>query len=529
MKRILLLSFALTGLLFTNAQNAPTKIWDKHFGGSDDDAGYRIEKTADGGYILGGQSSSLDGDVVGTHAGNPETPLNDLWLVKLDANYNITWAKTFGGTGFDDFHDMTQTTDGGYVMVAYTDSYDFDVTGNHGDPNDYYGDAWVVKVDKDGNKEWAKALGGLKGELLRSITKDQNGNLIMVGTTNSEDGDITTPLKGNSDLWVVKIDNAGNLLSSKTYGGSSLDEAYSVQMLPNGNYIVTGRTYSGDGDVTDHYGTPGMDSDIWLVEINPAGDIVWQKSYGSSANDNGSKVLVTNDGGLLVGGVALGNNGTVTQNTYGVVDFYVMKLDAQRNIQWQKKFGGTANDNLWNIITTPDNNLLLIGSSISNNNDVTNNHGDFDIWIVKINQQGNLIWQKTLGGPGTESCKDALYLDNDNLLVFGYNTSAGNDVTDNLGLGDFWLVKLEDKILNSSENKKLKTSIYPNPTSDILNIQNSDKGIDKVEIYDTAGKLISINQSVDRSISLKTLTSGNYVLRIYVRDNNVTTHKVIKK
>jgi len=530
MKKILLLGLVFcTGLSFLNAQNGPTKVWDKHFGGSDDDAGYRIEKTADGGYILGGQSSSTDIDVYGTHLGNPELPINDLWLVKLDANFNIVWAKTFGGTGFDDFYDMTQTTDGGYVMIAYTDSYDGDVTDNHGDPNDYYGDAWVVKVDKDGNKEWAKALGGMKGEFLRSITKDQNGNLIMVGTTSSEDGDITTPLKGYSDLWVVKMDNAGNLLSSRTYGGSSLDEAYSVQMLPNGNYIISGRTYSGDGDVTSHNGTPGMDSDIWLVELNPAGDIVWQKSYGSSSNDNAWKVLATNDGGLLIGGLALGNNGTVTTTTFGVVDFYVMKLDAQRNIQWQKKYGGTANDNLFNMITTPDNNFLLIGSSISNDNDVTDNYGDFDIWIVKINQQGNMIWQKNLGSSGTESSKDALYLDDDNFLVFGYNTAADNDVTDNYGLGDFWLVKLEDKVLATSENNKLKVGVYPNPTTDILYIQNNKNEIQKIELYDVAGKLVYIDKSGKQSIDLKNLTSGNYILKIYDEQNKSTTHKIIKK
>ncbi len=531
MKRILLFgAIFLTGLSFMNAQNKPTLVWDKHFGGSDDDAGYRIEKTADGGYILGGQSSSIDIDVYGTHIGNPDLPIHDLWLVKLDANFNITWAKTFGGTGFDDFYDMVQTTDGGYAMVAYTDSYDGDVTDNHGDPYDYYGDAWVVKVDKDGNKEWARCLGGLKGDILRSATKDQNGNLIIVGTTNSEDGDITAPLKGNSDLWIVKMDNSGNLLSSRTYGGSSLDEAYSVQMLASGNYIVSGRTYSGNGDVTNHYGTPGMDSDIWLVEFNPAGDIVWQKSYGSSSNDNAWKVLSTSDGGLLVGGVAFGNDGTVTENTIGSTDFYVMKLDAQRNIQWQKKYGGTANDNLFNMITTPDNNFLLIGSSISKSNDVTNNYGSFDIWIVKINQQGNMIWQKNLGSSTSDSSRDALYLDDENLLVFGYTSQADNDVTNNYGLGDFWLAKLEDKKLGVSDINKAKVKIYPNPTSDFINISNySEKEIRNVELYDLSGKLMNQVKLENGRMDLRNINSGIYLLKMVDCNNNITSHQIIKK
>lgn len=532
MKRFLLAGWMLfAGLSLVNAQSkaAPKVVWNKNFGGSDGDVGFRIEKTLDGGYILGGQSSSLDGEVTGVHT-DPEFPIADLWLVKLDANFNITWEKAFGGSGFEDFYDMALTKDGGYVMVAYTDSYDGDVTDNHGDPNDYYGDAWVIKVDKNGNKEWARCVGGLKGDLLRSITTDQNGNFILVGMTNSEDGDIVTPNKGHNDLWVVKMDPKGNVISSRTYGGSSSDEAYSVQMLANGNYIVAGRTYSANGDITHNYGTPGQNSDIWIIEFNPAGDIVWQKTYGSSVNDSAWKVLPTKDGGLLVGGYALGNDGTVTETSYGATDYYVMKLDAQHNIQWQKKYGGSFNDNLFNMVATPDNNFLLIGSSISNDHDVSKNYGEFDMWLVKIDSQGKMIWEKNVGSSGSDSTTDALYIDDENFLVFGYTSEADNDVTNTYGQGDFWIAKLNDKKLATAETTKSKIKIYPNPTSDFVNIENYSKSeILTAELYDMTGRLIQKIKLDGTAMDIRNLKSGAYLLKIADKQNNISTHQIIKK
>jgi hypothetical protein len=205
--------------------------WAKTYGGANDDLAYSVQQTSDGGYIVAGITRSFG-------AGN-----NDIFLIKADANGNIIWAKTYGGTRWDYAFSVQQTSDGGYILAGYTDSFG---AGSY--------DAFLVKTDANGNIQWAKIYGGVFADYASSVQKTSDGGYIVAGYTGSFGA-------GSVDIFLVKTDANGDIIWAKTYGGTNDDRAYSVQQTSDGGYIVAGGTRSF-----------GLD-DIFLIKTDANGDI----------------------------------------------------------------------------------------------------------------------------------------------------------------------------------------------------------------------------------------------------------------
>ena len=172
----------------------PTIQWQKSLGGSDVELGSYIQQTNDGGYIVAGQSSSIDGDVSGNHGASV-----DYWVVKISSLGAIEWQKSLGGTGQDAAFSIKQTTDGGYIVTGESDSNDGDVSGNHGSQ-----DIWVVKLNITGAIEWQKSLGGTESESTFSIQQTNDGGFIVAGGSSSNDGDVSGN-HGDVDCWLMKL------------------------------------------------------------------------------------------------------------------------------------------------------------------------------------------------------------------------------------------------------------------------------------------------------------------------------------
>lgn len=518
--------------IIVQAQTAPEIEFDKIYGGSDYELANRIEKTADGGYIVAAIAAFIDGDVTGNHATDPTWLTHDIWMVKLDGEFNIEWERCLGGSMYEDLKDMKITPDGGYIIVGYTDSYDGDVTGNHGNPNDFYGDGWAVKLDSEGNIEWTRALGGLIADQINSVAITPEGDYIMVGFTESTDGDVVTSVKGYKDIWIVKMNDEGEILSSKTYGGSSYEEALSVDIFENGNYVVAVQTFSSDGDIETFYGTPGVDSDIWLVEFNPEGEIVWQETYGGSNMDKAWKILVTPDNGILAGGFAGSEDGNINipNDEFGGLEFWVLKLDAERNIEWQHKHGGNGNDNLFNMTIDQDGYVLTGATNSTDLGEGADFKGVFDQLIMKVNVDGELQWMKTMGGSDNESAEAILINEDGSYIVAGYTSSQDGDVTNFYGLGDVWIIKLEAEEVMSLNNSNLSSiKVYPNPAQDFINISN-DKEISNITIFDLAGKKVYTKSIKNKQaqINIAHLSAGIYILKASVNGEQ-KTFKIVKK
>lgn len=284
---------------------------------------------------------------------------------------------------------------------------------------------------------WQRSLGGTSNEEAHSIIQTSDGGFIAAGFTLSNNGDITASA-GAEDYWVVRLDAAGNMLWQKTYGGSLMDVATSVIQTTDGNFVVAGYAASTNGDVTGNHGS----RDYWILKIDATGNVLWQKTYGGSNNDEAYSIRQTADGGFIVAGSTFSNNGDVVGN-HGFHDFWILKLDADGNLQWQKTLGGSMSDVAYSVRETSDGDFFIAGYTLSTNGDVTGNHGSFDYWVVKLDASGNLLWQKTLGGTGSDKATAMELAPDGGCVVVGNAASFNGDVTGNHGNLDYWVVKLD--------------------------------------------------------------------------------------
>ena len=396
----------------------------------------------------------------------------------------IQWKKTMGGTGNDFNRCITQTADGGFITVGGTLSTNGDITGSHGSF-----DYWVVKTDAAGTIQWQKALGGTGYDFAYSVKQTMDGGYVVVGWSDSNDGDVTGN-HGAHDFWVVKLFKNGTIDWQKTYGGSNNDAAYSVaQTFYDGGYIVAGYTSSTDGDVVGNHGV----DDSWVLKLDGAGNIQWKKALGGTSNDYARQIYQTSDQAFVVIGDSESNDGDVSGNS-GQADCWVVKLDISGTIQWQKSLGGTKIDIGLSIQQASDNGYIVAGWSDS----LALGNGAADYWLMKLDPSGNITWQAPFGGTGTDFAYSVDITADGGFVVSGNSSSTNGDVTGNQGLHDFWIIKFNGlplavnmPVLNQS------LSIYPNPSTGQFNFTNI-KPADKIEIYDITGRII-INEVTQTS------------------------------
>lgn len=433
MKTLILSICLLFGIMQATSQ-ALVIDWQKSYGGIGNDYAKSIAKTGDGGYIMAGMSSSNNGDVSGNHGG--KSPPLDFWVVKINASGAIQWQKSLGGTDDETAKAIFQTPDGGYVVAGNSESYDGDILGNRGKS-----DCWVVKLNSTGDILWKKNLGGSLVDGANAIIGTSDGGYALAGYTDSNDGDVTATHGSGYpffDFWVVKLSDTGTIQWQKTLGGSGYDSATSIIQATDGGYVITGESYSNNGDVSGNHGN----ADFWVVKLNSAGAIQWQKSLGGANDEFPNAIIPTIDGGYVIAGSTnSSNSGDVSVNNGGY-DYWVVKLNSSGAIQWQKLFGGTLNDYATSITQLSDGSYYISGNSESNNGQVTGNHDNTDCWIVNINSSGVFQFQKSFGGALNDMASSMIKTNDGGLAVAGSSSSIDGDVTGNHGSVDFWLIKL---------------------------------------------------------------------------------------
>ncbi len=362
-------------------EHRPEEEWSKTFGGTDTEFAFSVQQTSDGGYILLGVTNSYG-------AGS-----TDFWLVKTDSNGTKLWDKTFGGTDHEGPSSVQQTSDGGYILAGFTMSYG---AGSR--------DFWLVKTDSNGTKLWDKTFGGTDSDGAYSVQQTSDGGYILAGPTESYGA-------GSTDVWLVKTDSNGTKLWSKTFGGTDSDGGYSIRQTTDGGYIIAGSTRS--------YGA-GMD-DFWLVKTDSNGTKLWSKTFGGTDGDNPSAVQQTLDGGYIITGYT---------KSYGAgnMDIWLVKTDSNGTKLWAKTFGGSENDDAWDVQQTSDSGYIITGSTESYG------AGSTDFWLVKTDSNGNELWNRTFGGTGTEVALSVQQTTDGGYILAGATGSNG---------GDFWLIKVK--------------------------------------------------------------------------------------
>ncbi|HRI79448.1 MAG TPA: MopE-related protein [Cyclobacteriaceae bacterium] len=404
---------------------SPLIAWEKSFGGTGNDNPQCILQTSDGGFVIAGSTYSADGEVTGNHGSW------DCWIVKLDTASNMQWQKCLGGSNPDYANSILQTTDGGFIVAGAVLSNDGDVTVNNGGY-----DYWVVKLDSNGAIEWQKSYGGVKDDMAYSISQTQDGGFILGGYSSSNNGDVSGN-HGSEDYWIVKLSHIGDLEWQRSLGGTTTDKLYSVQETTDGGFIAGGYSRSYNGDVSGNHGQ----SDFWIVKLGNTGSLIWEQSLGGDDDDEAYSIMQTNDGGYIVGGNSRSNNGDVSGN-HGYIDYWVVKLDATGNIEWQKSLGGSDADWGYSVRQTNDGGFVVAGSAYSSNGDVSKHFMGSDYWIVKLGVNGNIEGENSFGGNNSEAVTSIQQTSDSGLIVAGYSGSPDEEIGNNIGGNDFWIVKL---------------------------------------------------------------------------------------
>ncbi len=434
---LLLIGFGLIHPADLLLAQTPSIQWQKTIGGTLGDEVRSVQKTSDGGYIIGGSSySNSSGDKTENSKGGW-----DYWVIRLDASGNILWQKTIGGNSTDKLQSVQQTTDLGFILGGYSLS---GVSGDKSENNLGGNDYWVVKLDASGGIVWENTIGGSGHDELYSVKQTPDGGYVLGGSSASGiSGDKTENSLGIFDYWVVKLDETGTIVWQKTIGGNDFDELWSVSVTTDG-YFLAGSSFSSiSGNKTEN----SLSWDYWLVLINSAGTVVAQNTIGGSGSDFIRAAVPTSGGGYFIGGYSnSGISGDKTESTKGDNDYWVLKLDASLAIEWQKDLGGTNGDILYSVLQTSDGGYLAGGYSVSgiSGDKTENNKGFNDFWVLKLDNSGAISWQKTIGG----SSADELYAMAQNTAgdYFLAGTSgsniSGDKTADSKGDIDIWAMKL---------------------------------------------------------------------------------------
>ena len=422
---------------------APALAWQALLGGSGGDHGYSVQPTADGGYVLVGESSSsASGNVTGTNHG-----ATDVWVVKLNSAGAVQWDRLLGGSSVEYAKSIEPTADGGYLLLAESDSSrSGDVTGtNHG-----YRDLWVVKLNGMGEVQWQELLGGSGNEYGAEVQQTSDGGYVLVGSsTSSANGTVTWTTHGNTDVWVVKLNSAGAVQWDRLLGGTLSEYGFSVRQAPGGGYILLGSSASSrSGLVTGtNHGQEGT-HDFWVVKLTGTGAIEWDRLLGGAGWDEGYSVRTTTDGGYVLAGYSdSSGTGDVAGANHGIDDVWMVKLNGTGTIEWENLLGGSKYDSGNAVRQTADGGYVLVGESYSSaSGDVTGtNHGSEDVWLVKVNRTGSIEWNRLLGGSGLDIGTSVLPTPDGAYVLVGHSSSSlsGNVTGTNHGGDDVWVLTVK--------------------------------------------------------------------------------------
>ena len=512
MKKVILFIQILISLFFSYtflSGQVPVIDKERCFGGNDWDIPYSLEITNDGGYIVLGSSESLDGEVYGNHGSK------DLWVVKFNSEFDTIWTKCLGGSEREWADNIVQTQDSGYILCADTYSTDGDVHGNHGET-----DVWLVKLDAQGDTLWTRCYGGSASDWSNRIITLEDSGYLVCGGVRSNDGDVHGN-HGQPDIWVLRLNSNGDTLWTKCYGGTAYDRAEILIRTNDNCYIMAGCSSSDDGDV---HGNQGL-IDYYIIKINDTGDTLWTRCYGGSDNECIYDIKQTADNGFIVTGYTKSDDGDV-HGQHGDYDAWVMKLNETGELEWEKCLGGTSSEYTTKTLETSDGGYIFAGYTQSSDGDVHGNHGESDSWLIKVDSQGDTLWTKCYGGTYYDEIQDILATDS-GFVFAGYSDSEDGDVLSERFEGhDYWMVRLIipeiPELPDELSLQENRIRIYPNPTLGNLKVECPE--LKELRIYNSPGnlKLVACSHDVD----LTAYPAGIYFVSVTDINGKIVTTKL---
>ena len=301
--------------------------------------------------------------------------------------------------------------------------------------------------NKNYELNYIKSFGGSNDDEANDIINTSDGGFMVIGSSTSSDGLIQNKMGLESDIILMKFDSDKSIEWVKNYGGSRDDRGQSVVEVSGIGYALLGYSMSNDGDASSNEGF----HDNWVILIDSKGDIIWEKSYGFSGHDHAYNIIKTKDGNLFFNGFldvtasrGLGSTKKVGKSIkHGVGEFWCHKIDLGGNILWRKYFGGTNNDRSYDSVETSDGDFLIVGSSESNDIDISSPKGSYDIWVIKLSSNGDLLWERSYGGSKYETANSIIQSADKKIHILGSTLSNDKNISFQMGSSDFWLLTID--------------------------------------------------------------------------------------
>lgn len=408
-KTLLLLAIYSITLTLVSAQTFSIN-WSNSLGGFSNEEGYSICQAIDSTYLVAGFHQSIDGDITEWYGGS------DIWLVNLSNEGIINWQQTIGGSQFEEALCVIPTTDSGFVISGFSNSANGDIEMNFG-----LDDCLIFKLDSLGNMVWQVNIGGSNSERATSIIRSFDGNYLFTGYSKSNDG----PFLGHigdteySDLIIGKIDNEGSLLWVKNFGGSFSEEGYQIIETLDSNYIAIGKIEVEESEF-----------DYFLVKVSIEGDLISTKSYGGSASDAAQTIVEFEKNKFWISGSSYSNDGDIL-GSHGSGEAWTVVVDSLGETLWSRSYGGSNVDTWYDGYRIDENSIAFCGTTSSEDGDVIGYEGlpSFpDYWIIVLDSIGEIKWQGCFGGSGTDQCYAFNYTFDNSFILTGTTFSPDGDV-----------------------------------------------------------------------------------------------------
>jgi len=369
-------------------------------------------------------------------------------FIITNKNYELDNIKTFGGSDDDEANDIINTSDGGFMVIGSSKSND----GLIQNKMDLESDIILMKFDSDKSIEWVKNYGGSRDDRGQSVVEVSGIGYALLGYSMSNDGDASRN-EGFHDNWVILIDSTGNIIWEKSYGFSGHDHAYNIIKTKDGNLF-----FNGFLDVTASRGLGSTEKveksikhgvgEFWCHKIDLDGNILWRKYFGGTNNDRSYDSIETADGDFIIVGSSESSDNDIS-SPKGSYDIWVIKLSSNGDFLWERSYGGSKYETANSIIQSSDKKIHILGSTLSDDKDISFQMGSSDFYLLTIDSDGNLLSEQTFGGSNFDMGKKIEIDNKDNLWLTGYSRSLDFDLSFNKGKNDAVLVQL-------SKNRILK-------------------------------------------------------------------------
>ena len=363
-------------------------------------------------------------------------------------SYKLDYIKTFGGSNDDEANDIINTSDGGFMVIGSSKSSDGLIQKKIGSESDIL----LIKFDSNKSIEWVKNYGGSKDDRGQSVVEVSGIGYALLGYSMSNDGDASNN-EGFHDNWVILIDSNGSIIWEKSYGFSGHDHAYNIIKTKDGNLF-----FNGFLDVTASRGLGSTEKveesvkhgvgEFWCHKIDLEGNILWRKYFGGTNNDRSYDSIETAEGDFILVGSSESSDNDIS-SPKGSYDIWVIKLTSNGDFLWERSYGGSKYETANSIIQSSDNKIHILGSTLSNDKDISFQMGSSDFWLLTLDSDGNLLSEQTFGGSNFDRGEKIEIDGKDNLWIIGYSKSIDFDFNSNKGKNDAVLIQL-------SKNRILK-------------------------------------------------------------------------